>query len=133
MRHTGTPAICPLAGTPYSLKNPGDVGAKGEESPADSEANSHPDTEGCEDEQGEDSMSSGYEEGQEGSTASPRRAVSDRGRRRTSSDNEKGESGEDDETPSFVYQRRKFLLSTETDEGETFGLVELPVGWPLGR
>ena len=54
------------------------------------------------------------------------------------------------EDPSFVYQRRKFVLKPaaaaaaaagsedghNSDDGEvqgTFGLVELPVGWPLGR
>lgn len=127
MRHTGTPAICPLSGTPYSLQNPGDsvkrykgnanVGAKGEESP---------DTEDC-----EDLMSPGEVSADEDLSTSPRRVVSRRERRHASSGNGNGESRE--ETPSFVYQRRKFLLSTETDERETFGLVELPVGWPLGR
>lgn len=126
MRHTGTPAICPLSGTPYSLQNPGDgakrqkgnanVGAKGEESP---------DTEDC-----EDSMSSGDVLTDEEPSTSPRRAVSLKSRRHASSGKENGES---EETPSFVYQRRKFLLRTEMDEGETFGLVELPVGWPLER
>ncbi|CAM9980001.1 unnamed protein product, partial [Laminaria digitata] len=57
------------------------------------------------------------------------------------------------EGPSFVYQRRKFVLKAaavaaaaagsggakdehsrfDEEVQETFGLVELPVGWPLGR
>ena len=56
------------------------------------------------------------------------------------------------EGPSFIYQRRKFEMkaagattvaaaggpeeghgSDEEEVQETFGLVELPVGWPLGR
>lgn len=49
------------------------------------------------------------------------------------------------EGPSFVYQRRKFVLkpaAASSDDGnssdeegvkETFGLVELPVEWPLRR
>lgn len=43
--------------------------------------------------------------------------------------------------PFFIYQRRKFILRSgggDADEGggdieQSFGLVELPVGWQLGR
>lgn len=60
----------------------------------------------------------------------------------TSDGGEDGAQNTSRQRPYFMYQRRKFVLKEgDTDEAgvcngeemESFGLVELPVGWQLGR
>lgn len=153
VRHSGAPAICPLVRTPRSLGDPKaeaepatkeggqeeERGSGGEARPGvDAAATADDDAAGVDVDTDADI---GTEAGEDIDTEAG--ADSDAG----------GDVGAraDSDPPSFVYQRRKFVLKRasgeprhqddvdkEEDEeeeggGDTFGLVELPTGWPLGR
>lgn len=167
VRHTGTPAICPLVGTPRSR---GEI-------PLEEEEGRKGAAEGSEDRE-DDAAESGD---LDGATSDPEEKAppseplcseeaddaegnggmneEENGGKSVGSDAGAGGSANAD-LPSFVYQRRKFVLkrvaAAERDEdsedmddreeeeeeaddrgvegvGGTFGLVELPIGWPLGR
>lgn len=152
VRHTGRPAICPLKGTPRSLGQGQDA------------------ADGSEEKEGGEVMGDGVcdddKDGKEGTSekalSSEREScghLSEGGDFSSQEKHEKtveedsdatDEGGRESEVarktserPSFVYQRRKFVLNDAVGEtggedghggeGETFGLVELPVEWPLGR
>lgn len=153
VRHTGEPAICPLVGTPRSQG--------GNLATSDSE-------------EGDDENEGGKDEGE--GLSSEEQGESDDGSTSTEGSAERSSAVAadvvDEDTgvgavqPSFVYQRRKFVLrraasgpaiadgqnekgdgeeeqkkkdgargvgAADEDAEETFGLVELPIGWPLGR
>lgn len=137
VRHTGTPAICPLVGTPRSLGQPleGTEGEGDEEGDSLDEPIRHLDADfSGEHEEDERLPSSGEGLSDASSQEEEEEENAEAGQR---PERDAGESN-GVETPSFVYQRRKFLLLTGDGEEsneveETFGLVELPVGWPLGR
>lgn len=160
VRHTGAPAICPLSGTPLS-QDPRDARLSKEEdseelrdgTKSDSE---NQDDDGLESEDGRSSSSESPPENdrllrEEGVTPEEDAASEDHDAEELTTSgggsDDGVEGGGTDSgygAPSFVYQRRKFVLKTVGDgEGEgsgersgekkTFGLVELPVGWKLGR
>ena len=137
VRHTGTPAICPLVGTPRSLGQPleGTEGEGDEEEDSLDEPIRHLDADvSGEHEEDERLPSSGEGLSDASSQEEEEEENAEAGQR---PERDAGESN-GVETPSFVYQRRKFLFLTGDGEEsneveETFGLVELPVGWPLGR
>lgn len=170
VRHTGTPAICPLSGTPLSQEPWGalvsETATTEEQCDGTTSSASESDEQtddGLESEEthslsseslsseslpenepsllGEEFTSEG--DASEDHTAEEEQAVPGRGSDGGDHDGAEGPvaTGSGD-APYFVYQRRKFVLKTAgdgdgdgegSDEGETFGLVELPVGWKLGR
>ncbi|CAM9834772.1 unnamed protein product [Scytosiphon promiscuus] len=159
VRHTGEPAICPLVGKPPFEGDPVTGVSKRED---DDDVD-----EGGEDE-GKDLSSEeelGESEGESDEGSKPTEGSAERPASATAVDEE---AHVDADPPSFVYQRRKFILkraaggpvvvhdsgvhaakdgdeedkdkgdagredAAEEDVGVTFGLVELPVKWPLGR
>lgn len=183
IRHTGTPAICPLVGTPRSRgeippgEDDGDVGAdEGTEEGTDDAAEGSELDRAASEADGEESLSEPLsseesdEERQDGEERTRGGSKQSEGAARAADGNGDarvdagvGEDGGDADLPSFVYQRRKFVLKRdavaehhedgeggddkdeqEDDEegddrgdvggaGDTFGLVKLPIGRPLGR
>lgn len=166
VRHTGTPAICPLSGTPLSQEPWGALVS--ETATTEEQCDGTTSSASESDEQTDDGLES-EETHSLSSDSLPENEASLSGEEFTSEgdaseDHHAAEEeqavpggGSDDgdhdgvegpaatgsgDAPHFVYQRRKFVLKTAgdgdgdgegSDEGETFGLVELPVGWKLGR
>lgn len=126
VKHTGTPSICPLKGMPPRDPDGGGEEAR-EEVPVDPSLGEFGPSE---DEEDDDATYGG--EATDGGEATEATEATD-------------VEGTDGSTvpPWFEYQRRKFVLKdvegggggsgADGDGDKTFGLVDLPVSWPLRR
>eukprot|EP00903_Cladosiphon_okamuranus_P019215 g17669.t1 len=163
VRHAGTPAICPLVNTGRSREEmPPEEEVRGKGSGGDCEE-SEEDAAGASSDLDVATSDPEATESPSESLASEEADDAEGTSRVDEGEKENGVKGvgvgADDELPSFVYQRRKFVLkrappaerlenSEDVDEregkggegdgqdvgevGDTFGLVELPIRWPLG-